>query len=128
MVDLLALAGSMTGPKVNPVEQAVVTGKPATEVFAERVQLVAFVTVAERVTEPPMLNSFFNELAKCEIFGFGVEVAPAGSARTIDPIMTPPAIVANILRSPIVPPSPRLTNSRRRPPAFQVHLADSTGK
>src|ERR1019366_7831655 len=50
---LLVLTGTVTLSVTVPFEHGVVVGNPVTVRFDEKAQLVAFVTCADKVTEPP---------------------------------------------------------------------------
>jgi hypothetical protein len=59
-----------------------VTGRPFTEGVTENVQLVAFLTEAVNVTEPPVAISEVGVTLKDLTVGFG-DAASVGAARTI---------------------------------------------
>jgi len=53
MTLLFELAGTATTSVTLPFEQGMVTGNPVIGSFDEKAQLVALVTVADKVTDPP---------------------------------------------------------------------------
>ena len=54
-----------------PLEvQLVVAGRPATSWWRDRVQDVAFATVADKVTSPSLVVTVFGDATNLLIFGF----------------------------------------------------------
>jgi hypothetical protein len=71
---VVVLAASVSGTETGPDAQVTVSGSPVTAVFDDSSQLVAPVTVADSITDPPALVRDEGLAVKPEIVGFAEEV------------------------------------------------------
>jgi hypothetical protein len=77
------LVGTFTFSSTVPLEHGSVAGSPTTGLFEVNVQLVALVTLADKVTAPPDEPSEGGVAAKEETVGFA-GLAPIAAATAVD--------------------------------------------
>jgi hypothetical protein len=89
MVFFDELAGTATTSVTLPLEQGIVAGNPLTTLFDENAQLVALVTAADKVTDPPKGPREDGVTANDDAVGFAGSVVAAADWGNEDMQSTP---------------------------------------
>lgn len=125
----VAFAGTVTGAKTLPDVHDRVSGNPEIETEDETTQLLAPVTVAERVSAPPASEREEGEAWNDEMIGGGDDVAEAGGVSKSGPAMRRAAIEPSMNRlshEPCATPAPYAPARLSRESSFHLALNPAT--